>query len=123
MTVPKNILRFEVLLYLSIMIDLPLSVFLHREQLTTLSAGAAASVSLVVMIGLAAICSLVHLAARKRKNWARWVLLCVQTLSAFSSLQAHGFSEFTTIDLSTTVLAFVGLYFSFTGDARGWFNR
>jgi hypothetical protein len=122
MTVPKNVLRFEVLFYLSILLDLLLAVLLHREQLTGLSAAAGAIVGLILMIVLVPLCGLVYVAARKRKNWARWVLLCWQMLSAFLSLREYGLGATLAIDLPSALLAVAGLYFSFTGDAKGWFD-
>ena len=125
MTVPRNVLRFEVLLYLSILLDVLSSAFLDHEQLAGLGAAAAARVNVIAIIILAALCGLVHVAARKRMNWARWVLLGVQALSVLSSLHAHGLGELTfglAVDLSSTALTVAGLYFSFTGDARGWFD-
>jgi hypothetical protein len=53
------------------------------------------------------------------------VLLGVQALSALSSLHAHGLGELRfglAVDLASTALTVAGLYFSFTGDARGWFD-
>jgi hypothetical protein len=122
MTVPKNVLRFEVLFYLSILLDLLVTIFLHREQFAGLSAIAGAMMGLILVIVLAPLCSFVYVAARNRKNWARWLLLCWQTLSAVFSLRQYGLGVMLAVDLPSALLAVAGLYFSFTGDAKGWFN-
>jgi hypothetical protein len=67
---------------------------------------------------------LIWLAARHRKNWARWTLVAalgLSTLSLFDSLSG-GLTLASAIDLFSTVLAGAGLYFSFTDDAKDWFN-
>jgi hypothetical protein len=124
MTVPKNILRFEVLLYLSILLDLLSAAFLGRDRLVGLGAAAEARVLLIAVAIVMAECFFVHLAARKKKNWARWTLLAVQVLSCLSSLSPSGVSLTMvemTISVISTALTAIGLYFSFTGDAKGWF--
>src|SRR5437879_4941131 len=115
MIVPKNVQRFEVLLYLSILLDLLSAAFLGRDHFAGLSAAAEARVNLIVVVIVLALCGLVHVAARKRKNWARWALLAVQVLSGLSSLRAHGVSEVTAemaVGAISTALAAAGLYFS-----------
>jgi hypothetical protein len=123
MTVPKNVTRFEVLFYLSILLDLFLALFLRRERLMGLSITGAAFIGLTLLIVLVPLCGLVHVAARKRKNWARWGLVGWQVLSAILSLHEYGLSDTElAVDLPAMVLAVTGLYFSFAGDAKGWFN-
>jgi len=124
MTIPKNILRFELLLYLSILLDLLSAAFLGRDRLVGLGSATEARVLLIAALIVIAECFFVHLAARKRKNWARWTLLAVQVLSFLSYLNPAGVGPTTaemTVSVISTVLAAIGLYFSFTGDAKGWF--
>jgi len=74
MNVPKNVLWFEVLLYLSLTLDALSVAFQDRtpsaevgEQMimaATLTAG-----GLILLLVY-----FVRLAARRRKNWPRWVL-------------------------------------------------
>ena len=62
---------------------------------------------------------------RERKNWPRWVLTAALVLSALSLLPAirdSGLQFDTGVELVSCILTAAGLYFSFTGDARGWFN-
>jgi hypothetical protein len=87
MTLPRNVLWFEVLLYLSLYF--------------------------------------VRLAARGRKNWPRWVLAAALVLSVISLMQvisANGVQLDSAIEVVSCALTAAGLYFSFTGDAAGWFN-
>ncbi len=68
----------------------------------------------------------VWLAAQRRKNWPRWVLAAALVLSVISLVQVIGQKglEFDSgIEVISCALTAAGLYFSFTGDAVGWFNR
>ncbi|MCP1969378.1 hypothetical protein [Bradyrhizobium elkanii] len=125
MNVPRNVLWFEVLLYLSLTLD-ALSVafqdrtptILKTEQMImgeTLTAGC---MILLLMY-------FVRLAAQHRKNWPRWALLAVLVLSVMSLVQvigARGMEIDSAIEVVSCILTTAGLYYSFTGDAQGWFN-
>ncbi|MDH6257963.1 hypothetical protein [Bradyrhizobium sp. BR13661] len=125
MSVPRNVQRFEALLYASLMLD-SLSVAVQdrtptvetTEQMimtTTLLAGG----MILLMVYF------VRLAARWRKNWPRWVLAAALVLSVISLAQIlgeRGLELDSAIEIVSCVLTAFGLYFSFTGDAKGWFN-
>ena len=67
----------------------------------------------------------VWLAARHRKNWPRWVLAAALVLSVISLVDVigtNGLELDSAIEIVSCVLTALGLYFSFTGDAQGWFN-
>jgi peptidoglycan biosynthesis protein MviN/MurJ (putative lipid II flippase) len=67
----------------------------------------------------------VWLAAQRRKNWPRWALSVALVLSVISLVQIIGETGVqldSGIEIVSCVLTAAGLYFSFTGDARGWFN-
>ena len=67
----------------------------------------------------------VWLAARQRKNWPRWVLaaaLLLSVISLFQVIGENGLELDSAIEIVSCVLTALGLYFSFTGDAKGWFN-
>jgi hypothetical protein len=67
----------------------------------------------------------VWLAAQRRKNWPRWVLAAVFVLSVISLTQLigeKGVELDSGIEVVSCALTAAGLYFSFTGDAHGWFN-
>ena len=67
----------------------------------------------------------VWLAAQRRKNWPRWVLVAALVLSVISLVEmigANGLQLDSAIEIVSCALTAAGLYFSFTGDAQGWFN-
>jgi O-antigen ligase len=67
----------------------------------------------------------VRLAAQRRKNWPRWVLTAALVLSVISLVLVigqNGVQFESGIEIVSCTLAATGLYFSFTGDAVGWFN-
>jgi hypothetical protein len=125
MNVPKNVLWFEVLLYLSLVLDALSVAFTDRtpslemtdSMITTASVMAACLILLLVYF--------VWLAAQRRKNWPRWALVASLVLSVISLVQMVGDSgvQFdSAIEIISCALTAAGLYFSFTGDAKGWFN-
>jgi hypothetical protein len=68
---------------------------------------------------------LVWLAAQRRKNWPRWVLAGALVMSIVSLAQVigdNGLELDSGIEIVSCALTVAGLYFSFTGDAKGWFN-
>jgi peptidoglycan/LPS O-acetylase OafA/YrhL len=125
MSVPRNVLRFEALLYASLMLDAVSVAFTDRtpnadmtdQMITTTTVFAGGMILLLVYF--------VSLAARKRKNWPRWVLAAALVLSMISLLQIigeKGLGLDSGIEMISCALTAMGLYFSFTGDAQGWFN-
>jgi branched-subunit amino acid permease len=125
MYVPRNVLRFEVLLYLSLMLDALSVAFQDRtpgggmtEQM--ILAATVVAGSLIVLFVY-----FVWLAARRRKNWPRWALAAVLVLSVTSLVQVigeNGVELDSGIEIVSCLLTAAGLYCSFTGDAQGWFN-
>jgi hypothetical protein len=68
---------------------------------------------------------LVWLAARRRKNWARMILLASLFMSIISIVGTYndtGLQFETLVDVLSSILTALGLYLSFTGDAVGWFG-
>jgi peptidoglycan/LPS O-acetylase OafA/YrhL len=125
MSVPANVRRFEALLYASLMLD-ALSVAVQdrtpnaemTEQMITTSTLLAGGMILLLVY-------FVWLAAQKRKNWPRWVLGAALALSVISLGQIigeKGMELDSAIEIVSCALTTIGLYFSFTGDAQGWFN-
>jgi hypothetical protein len=125
MNVPKNVLWFEVLLYLSLTLD-ALSVAFHdrtpsgemTEQMILVETVLDAVMILVLVY-------FVWLSAQRRKNWPRWVLVASALLSVISLVQIIGDGGVeldSGIEVVSCAVTAAGLYFSFTGDAKGWFN-
>ena len=125
MNVPRNVLRFEVMLYLSLTLD-ALSVAFQDRTPTGQMTDQAIAVSTLMQGGLILLLVFfVYLAAQQRKNWPRWVLAAVLVLSVISLLAVigeRGVELDSGIEIVSCVLTAAGLYFSFTGDAQGWFN-
>jgi branched-subunit amino acid permease len=125
MILPKNVLRFEVLLYLSLTLDALSVAFQDRtptadmtEQMITVATVMAAGLILLLVY-------FVRLAAQRRKNWPRWALAAALVLSVISLVQVIGDAGVqidSGIEIVSCALTAAGLYFSFTGDAVGWFN-
>jgi O-antigen ligase len=125
MNVPKNVLWFEVLLYLSLVLDALSVAFQDRtpspemtDQMITVASVMAACLILLLVY-------FVWLAAQRRKNWPRWALVASLVLSVISLVQIVGESGVqidSAIEIVSCALTAAGLYFSFTGDAKGWFN-
>ena len=125
MTLPKNVFRFEVLMYASLMLD-SLSVAVQDRTPTgdmtdqTIMAATLVAGGMILLL-----LYFVWLAARHRKNWPRWVLAAALLLSVISLFQVigdNGIELDSMIEIVSCALTATGLYFSFTGDAQGWFN-
>ena len=125
MIVPKNVVWFQMLLYLSLTLDALSVAFQDRtpsvgmtEQMIDVATVMAACLILLLVY-------FVWLAAQKRKNWPRWALAALLVLSVVSLGQVIGDSGVqldSAIEVVSCALTAAGLYFSFTGDAVGWFN-
>lgn len=124
MNVPKDVLRFEVLLYLSLLLDALSAAFFGVA--TDEAAGATQPLlSFLTAIFIAALVLLVWLAAQRQKNWARWTLFGFFVLTILLYVQSFGemtFSVRTLIDLLSIALSAFGFYFSFSAEARRWFK-
>ena len=125
MNVPRNVLWFEVLLYLSLTLDALSVAFQDRtprgemtEQMIMVATLMAGGMILLLMY-------FVYLAAQHRKNWPRWALAAALVLSVISLIQVigdRGLELDSGIEVVSCILTTAGLYFSFTGDAHGWFD-
>lgn len=123
--VPTNIFYFEVLLYLSLLIDVLSAAFLDRLS-DNLSDSTKLAVNFIAVMMTLGFMQLIWLAAHRRKNWARMVLLVAAALSVASiatTLSETGLQFSTFVDIISTALTVLGLCCSFTGDAQGWFQQ
>jgi heme/copper-type cytochrome/quinol oxidase subunit 4 len=125
MNLPKNVLWFEVLLYLSLILD-ALSVAVQDRTLTMEMTDTVVLLSAALDVGVILLLYyFVKLAAQRRKNWPRWVLLAALVLSCVSlvaGIADKGIELDAAIEIISCALTGLGLYYSFTGDAQGWFN-
>jgi protein-S-isoprenylcysteine O-methyltransferase Ste14 len=125
MNVPKNVLWFEVLLYLSLGLDALSMAFQDRTASvemteTTITVATVMAACLILLLVY-----FVWLAAQRRKNWPRWALVVSLVLSVISLVQMigdNGVELDSAIEIISCALTAAGLYLSFTGDAKGWFN-
>jgi divalent metal cation (Fe/Co/Zn/Cd) transporter len=121
-TVPRNILYFEVLLYLSLIID-TLSMLVRDDTFSDPDISVPVA-KLMTAVLILVFVYMVWLAARMHKNWARMVLvasLALSIVSMSSAVNEGGFQFETLFDVVSSILTALGLYLSFTGDAIGWF--
>jgi len=125
MNVPRNVLWFEALLYMSLTLDAVSVAFQDRTPKADVTAHMI-NVATVMAGGLILLLVyFVWLAARHRKNWPRWALSAALVLSVLSLVQAigeNGMQFDSGIEVLSCALTAAGLYLSFTGDAQGWFN-
>ena len=125
MKVPKNVLWFQALLYASLMLDALSVAFQDRTPSADMTDGMIMIATVLAGGMILLLFYFVWLAARKRKNWPRWVLAAALVLSIISLVQViadNGVEFDSGIEIVSCVLTAAGLYFSFTGDAHGWFN-
>jgi heme/copper-type cytochrome/quinol oxidase subunit 4 len=125
MKLPKNVVWFEVLLYLSLTLDALSVAFQDRTPSAEMTDSMITVASLMAACMILLMVYFVWLAAQRRKNWPRWALLAALVLSIISLVQVIGDGGLgleSGIEVVSCALTAAGLYFSFTGDARGWFN-
>ena len=125
MNVPKNVLWFEVLLYLSLTLDALSVAFQDRTPGGEMTESMIMVATVMAGAMILLLVFLVWLAAQRRKNWPRWVLAAALVLSLISLVQVigdNGVQLDSAIEVVSCALTAAGLYFSFTGDAVGWFN-
>lgn len=125
MSVPRNVLWFEVLLYISLMLDALSVAVSDRTPTFEITEDMITAQTILNGVVILLMFYFVYLAAQRRKNWPRWVLLAALVLSSVSLIQVVGEKGMTLdagIEVISCALTTMGLYYSFTGDARGWFN-
>jgi len=125
MSMPKNVWWFEVLLYASLLLDALRVAFADRTPTADMTEQMIAVNTLVSLGLLPLLFYLIWLAARRRKGWPRWVLsalfaVSLGSLAQMIALRGIEFGVF--IDIVSSVLTALGLYLSFTGDAKDWFD-
>jgi hypothetical protein len=125
MNLPRNVLRFEVLLYVSLMLDALSVAFGDRTPRADMTDSMIMTEAVLSGFIILLLLYFVWLAARRHKNWPRWVLAAALVLSVISLIQVigdRGVELDSGIEIVSCALTAAGLYFSYTGDAQGWFN-
>ena len=122
---PKNVFYFEVLMYMSLILDALSIAFQDRTPDAGMSDTTIAAANIVAACMLLLFVFLVNLAARGRKSWPRWLLTASLVFSILSLLQilgTYGLQFDSLIEIVSCALTGAGLYCAFTGDAKDWFN-
>ena len=125
MNVPRNVLWFQVLLYMSLTLDAVSVAFQDRTPTAKMTAQMINTGTLMAAGLILLLVYFVRLAAEGRKNWPRCVLAAALVLSVISLVQLigeKGLQFDSGIEVISCALTAMGLYYSFTGDAVGWFN-
>ena len=125
MNLPKNVLWFEVLLYLSLTLNALSVAFQDRTPSAEMTESMITTATIADGCMILLLVLFVWLAAQRRKNWPRWVLTAALALSVISLVQVIGevgLALDSAIEIVSCALTAAGLYFSYTGDAQGWFN-
>jgi hypothetical protein len=125
MNVPRNVIWFEALLYMSLTLDALSVAFQDRTPNGDMTAQMIAAGTVIAGGMILLLVYLVWFAAQRRKNWPRWVLLGALVLSIYSLIDTIGdvgLQLDSAIEIVSCALTATGMYFSWTGDAKGWFN-
>ncbi len=109
-------------MYLSLGLNL-IDVPLEWDHFVADSQGSASVAVLGIIFSFGIVVLLIWQAARKRRNWARWVLLAIGALSIVRDLQHFSGGPLARFcSLASYLTAAAGLFLAFTGNARSWFE-
>ena len=123
--IPGNVVWFEALLYSSLTLDALSAAFQDRTPTAEVTQDVISANSIIAAIMILLLVFLVWLAAQRRKNWPRFVLWGALALSVYSLVEVIGelgLQLDSAIEIMSCALTVAGMYFSYTGDAKGWFN-
>lgn len=126
MPLPRNVRLFAALLYASLGLDALSVAFQDRTPTATIGSDVIMMAHLIAAALILTLVYLVRIAAEDKRNWARWLLvvsLGLSVLSLFQLISDSGLQLDNLIETISCALTGAGLYYSFTGDARGWFDR
>jgi hypothetical protein len=125
MNTPRNVVWFEALLYLSLTLDALSVAFQDRTPSGEMTEQMVSTATMIAGGMIVLLVYLVWLAAQRRKNWPRWVLSAALVLSIYSLIDTIGevgLQIDSAIEIVSCALTAAGMYLSYTGDAKGWFN-
>jgi hypothetical protein len=125
MSPPKNVVRFELLLYFALTLD-AVSAGIQHHTATAMSSSPMIMVNAITAASLILLqVYFVWLAADHRKSWPRFALmvpLVMTVISLFAEIGQGSAQPSILIEIASCALTAIGLYLSFTGDAESWFN-
>lgn len=122
---PSNVARFELLMYVSLVIGAVNSAL----QFQALTAQASPAFILGIQgFVFALFILLIWLIARKRQNWARWTFLVLFVIGLpFSVPQLLATLQTSPVSAGLSVVQIVmqayALFLIFTGNAKDWFRK
>ena len=126
---PSNVKVFLALSFVSLALGIGFTA-VNFSAVTAIAAkvGGAKFVVILQLITIAILSTLFLLAGVGARNWARWTLLVLFVLGAFSAFPSLILGKepypFQHAELAIqTVLQLASLYFVFTGNARDWFAK
>jgi hypothetical protein len=125
MNTPRNVIWFEALLYMSLTLDALSVAFQDRTPSGEMTEQMVSTATIIAGGMIVLLVYLVWLAAQRRKNWPRWVLSGALVLSIYSLIDTIGevgLQVDSAIEIVSCALTAAGMYLSYTGDAKGWFN-
>ena len=125
MNTPRNVVWFEALLYMSLTLDALSVAFQDRTPSGEMTEQMVSTATIIAGGMIVLLVYLVWLAAQRRKNWPRWVLSGALVLSIYSLIDTIGevgLQVDSAIEIVSCALTAAGMYLSYTGDAKGWFN-
>jgi hypothetical protein len=125
MTLPRHVWWFQVLLYSSLVLDALSVAFQDRTATASMTETTILATHVISACMILLFLYLVWLAVHQRKNWPRWVLAAALAFSVLSLMQVIsqiGLQLDSAVEAVSCALTAAGLYASFTGDAKGWFN-
>src|ERR1700749_1225863 len=88
--IPRNVVWFEALLYMSLTLDALSAAFQDRTPTAQITEDIITANTVIAAIMILLLVFLVWLAAQRRKNWPRWVLWGALALSIYSLIEMIG---------------------------------
>jgi predicted membrane channel-forming protein YqfA (hemolysin III family) len=122
MTIPKNVLRFEILSYLSLAAGLAGAALADDGSLSRLNIFTFVFVIQLIGVVVVAVCWMIYLAARKRKGWTLWIVAGWQALNVLSIFARNESPPELVLVIISIALGVLGLYFACSDDAKEWFK-
>ena len=110
---------------MSLTLDALSAAFQDRTPTAEMTARMITAATVIAAVMILLLVFFVWLAAQRRKNWPRWVLWRALVLSVYSLIagdRRHRPAARQRHRDRVLRPDAAGLYFSFTGDAKGWFN-
>src|ERR1700754_2845917 len=104
MKVPGNVLRFEELLYISLILDALAVAAQDRTPTPEITDDAIMSQTILNGVVIVLLAYFVHLAAQRRKSWPRWIMLGALVLSVMSLALALSSSGMT-LDVGIEIIS------------------